>query len=155
MNQTAAAGPTSVRPLFDVSLEYTPGLDRVTPEEHSHRGEYLGSGGGTIAGSDLEGTVRWDVFEVVGETRCDMEFAGTIETNSGDVVRFESTGYGFVADPAGKPHEWTVTHAIRFETDAPGLRWLADLGASLHGTYDMSTSRLRYQILAAAPAGAE
>jgi hypothetical protein len=155
MNRTATPRSTSVRPLFDLSLEYTPGLARVTPEDQSHRGEYLGSGGGSIAGADLEGAVHWDLFEVVGETRCDMEFAGTIETTAGDVVRFETTGYGFVADPAGKPHLWTVAHAIRFEADAPGLRWLADLGASLHGIFDMSTYQHRYQVLAAAPAGGE
>lgn len=143
----------SVQPVFELSMKYEAGLARVTPERETHSGEYLGSGRGAISGGGLEGAVQWDLFEVVGETRCEMEFAGVVETASGERVRLETSGYGFVADPEHRPDSWTVTHAVRFEPESAELDWLRGLGASMHGVFDMSTFEHRYQIYAALPEG--
>ena len=61
--------------LFEVELQYREGMEAITSPE-GKIGEYLGSGDGRLTGLGIQGTVRWDLYEVVGETRCQTNFAG-------------------------------------------------------------------------------
>ena len=77
-----------LEPSFEMNLQYKEGLEPITTSE-GRVGEYLGSGVGTIESQSLQGTVRWDLYEVVGDVRCQTNFAGIIETRMG--LRSSST----------------------------------------------------------------
>lgn len=53
--------------LFEMTLQYQPGMAAVTSPE-GKTGQYLGSGDGAAIGERVRGRVRWDLYEVVGET---------------------------------------------------------------------------------------
>jgi hypothetical protein len=103
-------------------------------------GQYLGSGEGTINGQRLQGVVRWDLYEVVGEARCQANFAGIIETNIGAKIRFEATGFGLAPDRS-KPRRWHIANAVQFDPEDQRYDWLNTMPALWEGEFDMETYR--------------
>ncbi len=97
-------GAEGLQPAFKLHLSYREGKAAVTSSE-GKLGEYLGSGDGALHGPRLEGAVHWDLYEVVGETRCQTNFAGYIETGDGAKIHFDARGFGMVPDPTA-PHRW-------------------------------------------------
>lgn len=132
--------------LFELELTYQPGLAAITSPE-GRAGEYLGSGDGVAAGPGLQGAVRWDLYEVVGETRCQTNFAGVINTEDGAEIRFEASGLGLVPDRA-QPNRWRIANAVRFETADGRYAWLNPVLALWDGEFDMNTSRHHYRLYA-------
>jgi hypothetical protein len=130
--------------LFQVELQYREGLTAITSPE-GRMGQYLGSGEGTIKGHRLQGAVRWDLYEVVGETRCQTNFAGLIETNTGAKIQFEATGFGIVPDRS-KPQRWHIANAVQFDTEDQRYDWLNTMLALWDGEFDMETYRHSYQV---------
>lgn len=130
--------------LFQVELQYREGLAAITSPE-GRMGQYLGSGDGTIKGHRLQGAVQWDLYEVVGETRCQTNFAGLIETNTGAKIRFEATGFGMVPD-LSKPQRWHIANAMQFDTADQRYDWLNTMLALWDGEFDMETYRHFYQV---------
>ncbi len=53
--------------LFTVVLAYKKGIPKVL-DGPGRTGEYLGSGEGSLVSEDINGQVRWDLFEKVDET---------------------------------------------------------------------------------------
>lgn len=130
--------------LFEIELQYREGMSAVTSPE-GKIGQYLGSGDGTINGQPLQGTVRWDLYEVVGETRCQTNFAGIIETDGGGQIHFGAKGFGMVPDPS-KPNEWRMVSAVQFDTKDNRYEWLNTVLGLWDGKFDMETYHHHYQV---------
>lgn len=133
-----------LEPLFRVELQYQEGLAAITSPE-GRLGQYLGSGNGTIQGQGIQGMVRWDLYEVVGETQCQTNFAGFIETDNGAKIRFEANGFGIVPDKS-KPQQWHIANAVQFDTEDQRYHWLNTMLALWDGEFDMETYRHSYQV---------
>jgi hypothetical protein len=144
MEITNAVRNKRLEPLFEVELQYQPGMEAVTSPE-GRLGEYLGSGDGTVKGPNIQGTVRWDLYEVTGEVRCQTNFAGVIDTDDGAEIRFDAQGFGMVPD-GSKPHEWHMANAGQFDTQDEHYAWLNTVLALWDGEFDMETYRHRYRI---------
>jgi hypothetical protein len=136
----------ALRPLFTVDLQYKQGLPPITSAD-GRIGQYLGSGEGTVSGDRLMGTVRWDLYEVVGETRCETNFAGIIKTSDEAQIQFEAKGYGMVRD-SEKPNTWTMVAALQFDTSDRAYAWLNNTIAVWDGEFDMESDRHHYQVYA-------
>jgi hypothetical protein len=132
--------------LFEVELQYREGLAAITSPE-GRIGQYLGSGDGTIKGSRLQGAVRWDLYEIVGELRCQTNFVGIIKTEDGAEIQFDATGFGIVTDRS-KPNRWHMVNALQFATTDRRYEWLNTLLALWDGQFDMQTYRHYYQVYA-------
>jgi hypothetical protein len=144
MTNSNTTTPPHLEPLFQVELQYREGLAAITSPE-GRIGQYLGSGDGTIKGQRLQGAVRWDLYEVVGEARCQTNFAGIIETNNGAKIRFDAKGFGMVSDRS-KPHRWHIANAVQFDTEDKRYDWLNTILALWDGEFDMETYRHSYQV---------
>ena len=103
-----------LEPLFEVALQYRPGMAAIMPTE-GRSGDYLGSGDGTVNGPTLQGRARWDLYEQVGAVRCETNLVGIIETHDRAQIRFDAKGYGMVPDRSA-PHTWHMVEALQFET---------------------------------------
>ena len=132
--------------LFEIALQYRKGMDAVTSPE-GKIGQYLGSGDGTVTGRTLQGLVRWDLYEVVGEARCQTNFAGVIETDDGGQIHFDAKGFGMVPDPS-KPNEWHMASAVQFDTEDNRYERLNAVLGLWDGTFDMETYRHHYRVYA-------
>jgi hypothetical protein len=77
-------------PLFEIELQYRPGMSPVTSSEGAI-GEYLGSGDGTAKGPTIRGAVCWDLFEEQGETLCRSSLRGVIEMDDGAQIPFDTS----------------------------------------------------------------
>lgn len=135
-----------LEPLLELRLQYQEGMPPVISPE-AGIGEYLGSGNGTVAGPRVQGTIYWDLFEVVGERRCQTNFAGAIETEDGARIQFDARGYGMVIDRS-RPDEWLMTSAVQFDTVDERYDWLNKTLAVWSGKFDMVTYRHHYQVYA-------
>ena len=95
--------------LFDAELRYV--HDMAPVAELDARGQLAGSGTGRVEGPRVSGTLRWSNFEQVFDDHCRLNVAGTIETDDGAEIRFDSQG--FAVPPAGNG-AWKVVSAVRF-----------------------------------------
>jgi len=132
--------------LFEIELQYRPKMSPVTSSE-GRVGEYLGSGDGTVKGSRIQGTVRWDLFEDQGENVCPSNLRGIIETNDGAQIRFDSMGF-FIRPDKSNPNRWVTSASVHFDTADRRYVWLSALLAVWEGELDMETYRHRYQAYA-------
>lgn len=148
MTTSNAVENKHLEPLFELELQYREGMEAIT-DPAGNLGEYLGSGDGTVKGATLRGNVRWDLYEKVGETRCQTNFAGVIETEEGAQIQFDAKGFGMVADPS-KPNEWHMASAVQFETADERYRWLNTTLGLWDGHFDMETYRHHYRVYAGA-----
>jgi hypothetical protein len=144
MERSNTALKNNLEPLFEIELQYKEALEAVTSPE-GRIGQYLGSGGGTIKGQKLNGTIRWDLYEIVGETRCQTNFAGIIETDDGARIQFDAKGFGMVPDRS-KPNKWYMVNAIQFDSEDRRYDWLNMVLALWDGEFDMETYRHFYQV---------
>ena len=133
--------------LFDVQLQYKPNMTTVTSAE-GRIGKRLGGGNGTINGSKIKGSVRWDIYEkggvVAGENRCQTNITGVMETKNGAQIQFDSTGFGMVPD-SSQPNKWSMAAALNFNTSDERYTWLNSVLAVWSGEFDMETGQHRYQ----------
>lgn len=129
-------------------MQYQQGLSAITSAE-GRIGPYLGSGDGAVEGQKIKGTVHWDLYEAVGETRCEINFAGIIKTSDGVQIQFEAKGFGMVGDP-DKPHKWRMVAALQFDTADTTYDWLNRTTAVWNGEFDMKTYHHHYQVYAEA-----
>ncbi len=151
--QSAGEGAMSeLRPLFDLTLQYRPGMAPVASAE-GHSGRLLGSGDGRAAGPRVRGDVSWSIFEVTGQERCEVELAGIIQTDDGGRIEFQARGFGLVADPR-QPNRWLMNAAVRFTSAVDGpYGWTNSLLAVWSGSFDMDTGRHVYGVYAPLASG--
>jgi hypothetical protein len=140
----------SITPLFEVELLYKPEASEILISQEKD-GTRLGGGDGTMRGSRLDGTVRWDIYEkggaVTGESTCATQIVGFIETGDGARIEWDSRGYGIVPD-AAQPNLWSMAAAVRFQSRDARYAWLNGVLAVWTGGFDMKTGRHRYQAFA-------
>ena len=133
------------RHVFDLRLKHQEEVEASSSAE-GRLGGYIASGRGTAEGPQIRGRVRWDAYEKsVGEYSCDSEFVGTIETEDGAEIKFDSKGFARVLDRS-KTNEWTMHQGIKFESDDERYRWLNGAAGLLIGTFDMDSLEHYYQV---------
>lgn len=119
--------------------------DAITSPE-GKVGVYMGSGDGIVAGQ-VNGAIKWDLYEAMDDGVCLTNFAGEIETDDGATIRFDARGHGKVPDPE-KPNDWVMVYGVKFDTDDERYSWLnATLGV-WEGEFSMETYRHHYRIYA-------
>jgi hypothetical protein len=131
--------------MFDIELQYT---ERFTDAEQipGRVGDYIGSGKGTVDGPTLRGKIpRWDLYEDVLETVCRSNLSGTIETDDGAQIAFDSMGLLMVPDKS-QPHRWITSAAVMFETEDERYAWLNYTLGIWEGTFDMESYRHHYRV---------
>lgn len=149
--------------LFDAELAYEDEVEPVVPDA-GREGVLIGSGGGTVEGPAIQGTIRWSMYSgdcayllikaghepPPGQHLCTVNPAGVIETEDGASIWFDAKGYGLRgADPA-LPHLWRLTMSLRFETDDARYAWLNSALAVWLGTFDEKAGRAWYHAYAPA-----
>jgi len=151
--EPAGERPASeLKPLFDLTLQYRPDMAPAASAE-GRSGRLLASGDGRATGARLSGDVRWSIFEITANDRCQVELAGIIRTESGARIEFEARGFGLVADPR-RPNRWLMNAAVRFGAAADGpYGWTNALLAVWSGSFDMDTGRHAYGVYAPPDAG--
>ncbi len=137
----------TLKPLVELELRYKPGMLPVLPGQ-GRVGDYIGSGEGTATGPELQGTVRWDLFESQEGAVCASNLRGVIETAEGAQIEFDSLGFFLNPAPAGGP-QWLAAAAVTFATAAERYIWLNGLAGLWQGEFDMATYRHQYRVYAA------
>lgn len=131
--------------LFEIELQYREGMARVMDGDDLDR-EYVGSGDGTVTGPDIAGTVRWDIYEEWGDTRCDSRIVGIIETEGGAEITVEAVGMFVRVDPPSEQTDWRMVAGVRFDTKSPEYGWLNDILATWGGEMDGESFHHRYRV---------
>jgi hypothetical protein len=132
--------------LFEIRLEYREGKPPVSPSE-GKVGEYLGSGEGTVNGTNVSGTVHWTLFEAQRETLCESNLFGVIETDDGAQISFDTMGF-FMRPEQANPNRWITSAAVSFNTTDGRYEWLNAVLGVWEGELDMGTYRHHYQVYA-------
>ena len=141
-----------IRHLFDAELRYQEGMTPVF--EGDDRGHLVGSGTGCVTGPGISGTLRWSNFEQVFADYCRLNVVGTIETDDGAEIRFDSQG--FALPPMGtRAGAWKVASAVRFTAADARYRWLEEAPAIWEGEFDATTATAQYRAYLAAPGNDE
>ena len=136
MAQMMDTASRQMRRLFDAELRYQDGMAPVL--ESDDRGHLVGR----VEGPRIIGTLRWSNFEQVFADYCRLNVAGTIETDDGAQIRFDSQGFALPPTGAGP---WKVASAVRFAVDDPRYRWLVASPAVWEGEFDATTATARYR----------
>jgi len=127
--------------FFEAELQFMPGMK--SPVSSAGRiGELLGSGEGFIHGKKISGSIRWSIFEVVGNP-CETNITGHIQTNDGATIALQSKGFGLVPDKS-KSNQWHLAATLILSTDDARYDWLNTVIAFWDGEFDMSTGRHSY-----------
>ncbi len=138
-----------LEPLFEIELQYTQQFPDAASVQ-GRVGDYIGSGKGSVKGPRIEGQIsRWDLYEDVSDVVCRSNLSGTIETNDGVQIKFDSMGFLMVPDKS-QSHQWITTAGVRFETDDDRYTWLNNVLGIWEGTFNMETYRHHYQVYAKA-----
>jgi len=137
VTDTASTGMDHV---FDAELRYQDGMAPVC--ELDDRGHLAGSGTGHVEGPRIIGTVRWSNFEQVFVDHCRLSVAGTIESDDGVAIQFESQGFALTPVGGGA---WRVASAVRFAVDGSRSLWLAAGPAIWEGEFDATSATARYR----------
>jgi hypothetical protein len=148
MTSSYEAQTRQLEHLFDLKMQYREALEPVTPPD-GKIGQYVGSGDGTVNGPKLRGTVRWDLYEAIGERVCQTNFAGIINTDDNAQIHFETRGFGIVPDPS-KPNDWVMSYAVKFDTLDARYEWLNKVLALSDGEFSAETYLHHYRAYVAA-----
>ena len=129
--------------VFDLALQFRPELKPITAP-NGKIGEYIGSGDGTVSGPKIQGTIRWDLYEAIGERVCQTNFAGVIDTDDKARIQFETKGFGLVPDTS-TPNAWVMSYAVRFDTLDSRYAWLNKGLALWDGEFNAETGVHHYR----------
>jgi hypothetical protein len=130
--------------LFDLELKFQWDMPPITTRE-AGEGEYIGSGGGTVEGSRIQGTVNWDLHEKQEKTLCRSSLGGVIKTNDGAEIRFDSRGF-YIRPDESIPNKWITSASVCFDTADRRYAWLNTQLAIWEGEFDMETYLHHYQV---------
>lgn len=152
MSVASEVQTTVLEHLFEMTLQPQrwPG-DGKSPEPSpkaspgSRVGEYIASGDGTLKGPQLNGTVRWDLFENRDrENLFRTDMFGIIKTDDGAEIGFEIFGH-FQPSKTDK-EKWEQHSAVRFATTDERYAWLLPILGSMTGTFDHQTYLHQYRV---------
>ena len=107
-------------------------------------GSYLGRGD-TITGPIVSGGIVWDLLEDRGESGCEAHFVGQITTDDKAIINFVVIGF---FTPAKEQRTWSLSAAIRFQTDDSRYRSLDSCIGFIVGEFDMVTYTHLYIVYA-------
>jgi hypothetical protein len=133
--------------LFEVRLQYKEGKPAVSM--NGKVGEYVGSGEGSVSGTNIRGDVHWTLFEALRPGACDSNLFGVITTEDGAEIRFDTMGF-FRRPDKDRPHLWVTSAAVRFENDDDRYAWLNPVLGVWEGTLDMRSYTHHYRVFAPA-----
>ncbi|MFN2469157.1 MAG: DUF3237 family protein [Gaiellaceae bacterium] len=133
----------SLHHLFDAELHYRA---EMPPVAATGEGEPIGSGDGTVRGENVEGTIRWTLFERPGELVCAMNPTLVIETTDGAEIRIE--GRGYARRESRGDRRWKVAATLLFKTPDERYAWLDGALGVWEGEFDAETHRARYRAYA-------
>jgi hypothetical protein len=133
---------SSLEPLLGVDLQYQAGMQPVILTK-GRVGQYLGSEDGIVSGSNIQETIRWDLFEKQGDSLCEVNLIGIIETQDGASLQFDSLGF-FLRPPSSTPL-WKLSAALKLETSDEAYHWVNHQLAMWEGELDLNTYYYRYQ----------
>jgi hypothetical protein len=122
--------------LFDAELQARSDMPPAVATE-GREGKLVGNGDGTVRGPRIRGKLRWSNFEKVGESVCEMNLTGVIDTEDGARIDFDSRGYALLANPP----KWDTAGAMRFATTDKRYEWLNGALANWQGNFDPATLR--------------
>jgi hypothetical protein len=104
--------------LFDAKLRNQDGMLAVA--QLHDVGNLVGSGTGHIEGpARLRGTLRWSNYERSQLDYCQLTLTGTIETEDGATIQFESRGFALRPEA----NKWKIVAAMHFVVGDPRYRW--------------------------------
>ena len=129
--------------LGDVKLNVSMDSEQFTSQEGE--GPRLGGGFGTVNGPMLKGTVRWDFYEVIGETFCTNTIVGYIDTEDGARINYVTRGHALVADSDRDPDSWSMTHSVMFNTEDNRYRWIDRRLGVWNGEFHMGAYKHNYK----------
>jgi hypothetical protein len=119
----------------------------MTPIVPDGEGRLIGSGDGLVRGEQLEGAIRWTLFEQPGELVCAMNPTLVIETDDGAEIRVEGRGYARRERPDDRL--WRVAATLRFDTDDRRYLWLDGALGVWEGEFDAGKHQAHYRAYAA------
>ena len=123
---------------LNIELDYDQDATRSS-NATGRPGGYIGSGTGQARG-DIEGAVKWDLYEDQAPDKCDASFVGTITSVSGDRFDFETRGVLFAPtdDEPGIYHTNSEVNIESISSDAGKFsgEWVGTFDAtSYHHSY--------------------
>jgi hypothetical protein len=135
---------THLELLMDMELENRQGAGR-TIQAQAKIGDFLAGGEGAVFGPRINGIVHWDLYQEQGEFVCGSNLRGSIKTDDGYQISFDSIG-NMIRPDLARPTFWFTTASVSFTTDSQLYKWLNNSLAVLQGRYDMGSNRHSYRI---------
>lgn len=131
---------------MNIELDYDQDAEQVS-DAGGRPGGYIGSGTGQARG-DIEGVIKWDLYEDQAPDKCDASFVGSITSESGDRFDFETSGVLFAPtdDEPGiyRTNSEVIIESSSSETDKLHGDWV--------GTFDANSYHHSYVVTLATPA---
>lgn len=146
MSDNERSTGTHLELLMDMELENTQGADR-TIQTQAKIGEFLAVGEGAVFGPHINGIVLWELYQEQGEFVCGSNLRGSIKTDDGSQISFDSIG-NMIRPDIARPTFWFTTASVTFTSDSGPHKWLNNSLGVLQGRYDMGSNRHSYRIFA-------
>ena len=146
MSNNERSTGTHLELLMDMELENVQGAGR-TSQAQAKMGDFLAGGEGAVFGPRINGIVLWELFQEQGEFVCGSNLRGSIKTDDGFQISFDSIG-NMVRPDLAKPTFWFTTASVTFTSDSGPYQWLNNTLGVLQGRYDMGSNRHSYRIFA-------
>jgi hypothetical protein len=119
----------------NIELDYDPNVKQASESAGIPTpGGYIGSGTGQASG-DIEGVIKWDLYEDQAPDKCDASFVGTITSESGEELNFHTRGILF-APTAAEPGIYRTNSEVTIGNDSPDERDAGSLSGEWIGTFD-------------------
>ncbi len=158
VSDTIAPNPAvgSLESLFTAALQYrSDSPDRTVVPSQGREGALIGSGDGTVTGSQVRGTVHWSlwsgdcVYPLVRKGQaipdglhiCTMNPVGFIETADGARIRFDGRGYGVRG-----PQKYRTSLTLIFGTEDARYAWLTKTIGVMEGDFDEKAGRAIWNV---------
>ena len=129
-----------------IELDYDQHANQAS-DANGRPGGYIGSGTGWARG-DIEGAVKWDLYEDQAPDKCDASFVGTITSGSGDRFDFETRGILF-APTNDEPGIYRTNSEVEFESSSLDTD---NLQGDWVGTFDANSYHHSYVVTLGTPA---
>jgi hypothetical protein len=151
-----SAGQGSVEPLFTAVLQYqSDSPDKTVVPSQGREGALIGNGDGTVAGTQVRGTVHWSLwsgdceYPLVRKGQaipdglhvCTMNPVGFIETADGARIRFDGRGYG-----VRSPERYRTSVTLVFGTEDHRYAWLTKTIGLMDGLFDEKAGRAVWNV---------
>jgi hypothetical protein len=143
----AKKGVSEMKPelLFDVEIKVVPNMPAVVSSD-GRIGEFVGSGDGRVTGPRLTGTLRFSLFEKVGDTACRMDTGAVLRTDDGAEIRIDAAGFALRRTQGEEM--WITAQAVRFQTDDSRYTWLNHVAGLWAGSDDLRVGTARARVFA-------